>query len=91
MSQGKVKPIPEGYHSATPYLVVDGAASALDFYRQVFGATERMRMPAPGGRVGHAADSAAKVQQFFGCGVGFALVLASKQFERQRSVFQRSS
>src|SRR5262245_56422660 len=54
MAKGKVKPIPEGYHSTTPYLVVDGAAKALDFYKHVFGATERMRLPAPGGRIGHA-------------------------------------
>ena len=54
MAQGNVKPIPEGYHSVTPYLVVDGAAKALDFYKHVFSATERMRLPAPGGRVGHA-------------------------------------
>ncbi len=54
MSKGKVKPIPEGYHSVTPYLIVDGAAKALDFYTRVFGATERMRIPGPGGKVGHA-------------------------------------
>ncbi len=54
MSRGKVKPVPEGYHSATPYLIVDGAARALDFYKRVFGAQERMRMPGPGGKVGHA-------------------------------------
>ena len=54
MSKGKVKPVPEGYHSATPYLIIDGAAKALDFYKRVFGATERMRMPGPGGKVGHA-------------------------------------
>lgn len=46
--------IPEGYHSVTPYLVVDGAARALDFYREAFGATEVMRMPGPDGRIGHA-------------------------------------
>ncbi|MGH7320699.1 MAG: VOC family protein [Candidatus Rokuibacteriota bacterium] len=51
---GKVKSVPEGYHSATPYLIVDGAAKALDFYTRVFGATERMRMGGPGGKVGHA-------------------------------------
>jgi PhnB protein len=50
----KVKPIPEGYHSVTPYLIVDGAAAAIDFYKTAFGAVERMRFPAPGGRVGHA-------------------------------------
>jgi PhnB protein len=50
----KVKPVPKGYHNVTPYLIVDGAARALDFYKNVFGATERMRMPGPGGKVGHA-------------------------------------
>jgi PhnB protein len=49
-----VKPIPEGYPEVTPYLIVDGAADAIDFYSKVLGATERMRMPAPDGRVGHA-------------------------------------
>ena len=49
-----VKPIPEGYHSVTPYLILDDAARALEFYKKAFGAVERMRMPAPGGRVGHA-------------------------------------
>lgn len=51
---GKVKAIPEGYEGATPYLIVNGAAKALEFYKKAFGATEIMRMPAPGGRVGHA-------------------------------------
>ena len=51
---GKVKAIPEGYHSVTPYLIVDGAAAAIEFYEKVFGAVEVMRMPAPGGRIGHA-------------------------------------
>jgi PhnB protein len=50
----KVKPIPEGYHSITPYLVIKGAAAAIDFYKQAFNATEIMRMPQPDGRVGHA-------------------------------------
>jgi PhnB protein len=50
----KVKPIPDGYSAITPYLVVDGATRAIDFYKQVFGATERMRMPGPDGRIGHA-------------------------------------
>ena len=49
-----VKPIPEGYHSVTPYLIVKGAARAIDFYKNVFGATEIMRMPGPGGSVAHA-------------------------------------
>ena len=43
----KVKPIPEGYNSVTPYLFVKGAASAIDYYKNVFGAKERMRMPGP--------------------------------------------
>jgi PhnB protein len=50
----KTKPIPEGYHNVTPYLVVKGAAAAIDFYKQVFGAIEIMRMPQSDGRVGHA-------------------------------------
>ena len=49
-----VKPIPDGYHSVTPYLIVDGAARAIEFYEQAFGATELMRMPGPGGKLGHA-------------------------------------
>jgi PhnB protein len=50
----KVKPIPEGYPRVIPYLIVDGGARALDYYKKVFGAKEKMRMPAPGGKVGHA-------------------------------------
>jgi len=50
----KVDPIPQGYHSVTPYLFIKGAANALDFYKKVFGATERVRMPGPNGRVMHA-------------------------------------
>jgi PhnB protein len=49
-----VKPIPDGYHTATPYLIVKGAAQAIDFYKAAFGATELMRMEAPGGKIGHA-------------------------------------
>ena len=48
------KPIPDGYHSVTPYLVVKGASRALDFYKQAFGATELLRMDGPDGSVGHA-------------------------------------
>lgn len=46
--------IPEGYHTATPYLIVKGAARAIDFYKQVFGASELMRFPGPGGVIAHA-------------------------------------
>jgi PhnB protein len=49
-----VKPIPEGYHSITPYLVVNDAAGAIEFYKSAFGASELMRMTAAAGRVGHA-------------------------------------
>ena len=48
-----VNPIPEGYHSVTPYLVIDGAAEAIRFYSEAFGATEVLRMPM-GDRVAHA-------------------------------------
>jgi PhnB protein len=49
-----VKPIPDGYPRVTPYLVVAGAADAIDFYSRVLGAKERMRMDGPDGKVGHA-------------------------------------
>jgi PhnB protein len=48
------KPIPDGYHTVTPYLIVKGAASALDFYTRAFSATEVMRFEGPGGKVMHA-------------------------------------
>lgn len=48
-----VKPIPDGYHVVTPYLIMDGAAAAIDFYKNAFGAVERLRMPM-GERIGHA-------------------------------------
>jgi len=49
-----VQAIPDGYPRVTPYLSVDGAGDAIEFYGTVFGATERVRMPMPDGRVGHA-------------------------------------
>lgn len=48
-----VKPIPDGYHSVTPYLIVDGASEAIDFYKKAFGATELFRMEHQG-KIGHA-------------------------------------
>jgi PhnB protein len=51
---GTTKHIPEGYHSVTPYLHLRDAARAIDFYKSVFGATEVLRMDAPGGKIGHA-------------------------------------
>lgn len=48
------KPIPAGYHTVTPYLTLDDAAAAIEFYKDAFGANERVRMEAPGGKIGHA-------------------------------------
>jgi len=50
----QVKPIPDGYHAVTPYLIVDGAASAIEFYTKAFGAIELVRMAGPDGKIGHA-------------------------------------
>src|SRR6478672_10063449 len=49
-----VKPIPDGYHSVTPYMIIKGAADAIEFYKKAFGATELFRMPQPDGKIGHA-------------------------------------
>lgn len=49
-----VKPIPDGYHSVTPYLIIKGAADAIEFYKNAFGATELMRLPGPEGKIMHA-------------------------------------
>jgi PhnB protein len=48
------KRIPDGYPRVTPYLYIDGATAAIDFYSSIFGAKERMTMPGPDGKVGHA-------------------------------------
>ncbi|PWT90292.1 MAG: glyoxalase [Blastocatellia bacterium] len=50
----KVKPIPEGYHSVTPYLIIHGAANAITYYKKAFGATELFRMEDNKGKIGHA-------------------------------------
>jgi len=50
----KVKPVPEGYAAPTPYLIIKGAAKAIDFYKKAFGAEETMRFPGPDGKIGHA-------------------------------------
>lgn len=52
--RGGVRAIPDGYHTVTPYLIVDGAAKAIEYYVHAFGARELMRHPMPGGRIGHA-------------------------------------
>jgi PhnB protein len=49
-----VKPIPDGYHAVTPYLICRGAAQAIDYYKKAFGAEEVFRMAAPDGKIGHA-------------------------------------
>ena len=49
-----VKPIPDGYTAVTPYLIVENAAAMLDFLVAAFGAVERLRVPMPGGGIGHA-------------------------------------
>jgi len=64
-----VKPIPDQYRGATPYLSVKGAAKALEFYKKAFGATEVMRMAQPDGRIGHAEIK-----------IGDALVMMADEF-----------
>jgi PhnB protein len=49
-----VKPIPDGYSVVAPYLIIRGAARALEFYKQALGAVERLRLDMPGGKIGHA-------------------------------------
>ena len=49
-----VSPIPAGYHSVTPYLVMEGAGKAIEFYKQAFEAEELLRMPTPDGKIAHA-------------------------------------
>src|ERR1041384_6736800 len=50
----RAKPIPDGFHTVTPYLIAKNASQAIEFYKRAFGAQERFRMPMPDGRVGHA-------------------------------------
>jgi PhnB protein len=49
-----VKPIPDGYHTLTPYLIVSDGAAAIAYYKSVLGATERLRLTRPDGKIGHA-------------------------------------
>lgn len=51
--ENKVKAVPQGYHTATPHLTVQGAAAAIDFYKRAFGAKEIFRMPGPDGKIMH--------------------------------------
>src|SRR5437762_7487468 len=54
MPSKATKPIPQGYHSVTPYMVIRDAAKAIDFYKKAFGAVEKFRMAGPDGKIGHA-------------------------------------
>jgi PhnB protein len=49
-----IKPIPDGYHTVSPYLIVRGASNAIEFYKKAFGATELMRLEMPDGKIAHA-------------------------------------
>ncbi len=98
----KVKPIPEGYHSVTPYLIFNDAARAIEFYKEAFGATELFRMAAPGGKIGHAeikigdshvmlADehaemNARSVQSIGGSPVSFMLYVADVDAQVEQAV-----
>jgi PhnB protein len=68
------KAIPEGYHSITPYLAVDDASGAIEFYKKAFGAKERLRMPTPDGKVAHA-----EVE------IGDSLIMLSDPFDQART------
>lgn len=96
-----VQPIFEGYQRVTPYLIVDGAAAAIDFYTTVLGATERMRMPAPEGKVGHAeitfgdsvvmlADEFPEIGALSPRSVGGTSVLLNLYVEDVDSVYERA-
>lgn len=96
-----VQPIPDGYHTVTPYLIVNDAAAAIDFYHKAFEATELMRLPMPDGKIGHAelqvgtsrvmlADEHPEMNALAppspgGSGVGFCLYV-----ENVDEVFQRA-
>src|SRR4051794_25395219 len=70
----KVDPIPSGYPRVTPYLSIDGAAEAIDFYREVLGAEERVRMPGPDGKIGHAELA-----------IGDSMIMLADAFEESES------
>ena len=63
-----VRPIPEGYHSVTPYLTLGDAAGAIEFYKRAFNAREEVRLPGPDGKLMHAeiwGDRFGAVEEFF--------------------------
>ncbi len=75
-----VKPVPEGYHTITPFLSLDDAAGAIEFYKRAFGATERTIMPAPDGRVAHA-----EIQ------IGDSVVMLSDMFEQSQGTTPKAA
>lgn len=97
-----VKSIPEGYHTVTAYLIIKGAAEAIDFYKTAFGAQEVCRMPMPDGKIGHAeikiGDSMLMLseeveemgfrspQSLGGCPVGFVIYVEDVDTEFQRAL-----
>lgn len=96
-----VKHIPDGYHSVTPYLIVDDAAKAIEFYKTAFGATELFRMDAPNGKIGHAelllgdshvmlADEAPEMQARSAKAIGGSPVHLMIYVEDVDKVFQRA-
>ena len=96
-----VKAVPDGYPRVTPYLIVDGGAEAIVFYTKVLGATERMRMPSPGDRIGHAelalgdslimlADEHPEMEILGPKSIGGTPVTISAYVEDVDSVFERA-
>ncbi len=92
---GRVQFQPDGYHTVTPYLMIDGAQKAIDFYKKAFGAKETFTMPGPDGKIGHAefmiGDSAIMIsdgmpgQPSTGAGSSFVLY-----FEDADAVWKRA-
>lgn len=96
-----IKPVPDGYHAVTPYLFIKGAARAIEFYQQTFGATERLRLEMPGGSIGHAeltlgdstimlADEAPSMQALSPQSVGGTPVMIHLYVEDVDAVFNRA-
>jgi PhnB protein len=79
MSTSTTKPIEEGMHTVTPHLVCAGAAEAIEFYKKAFDAEEVMRMPAPGGKLGHAAIR-----------IGDSMIMLADEFPEWGSLSPRS-
>jgi PhnB protein len=95
------KSIPDGYHAITPYLIIKGAANAIDYYKRAFGAVELMRVPGPDGKIGHAeirigdstvmlADEHAELNQRSPQSLGGTPVSLLVYVERVDEVFKRA-